>query len=193
MTLFLLSHARRIRVAAFAGLALLASAHALGQKNYWSLTEADLRLLPPFCRTGFSFLSASDAANMNHLCPGLNALNDAQRSFGDSTRKGWALSQAIDHLSYTLRHPNPSHPLRPMVLVKRGNAYELQGNISKAITDYSTAVRVNPKFLQGYVSLSNAYVKLGDKKSALNALDEGLKANPDSKPLQSRRQQLAGS
>lgn len=194
MTIRHSSRARRTRLSVFAGVAMLVSVQGFAQKNYWTLTEADLRILPPFCRTGFQgYLSGTDGSNMNHLCPGLNALNDAQRSLGNSTQRGYALSEAIDHLSYTLRHPNPTHPLRPMVLVKRGNAYEMQGNMGKAIADYSQSVRVNPRYLYGYAALSDAYLKLGDKKSALSAIEDGLKVSPASKPLLARKQKISGT
>ena len=80
-----------------------------------------------------------------------------------------------------------------MVLIKRGNALELQGNTSKAIADYNAAVAAQPKNLLGYLSLCNAYLKIGDKKTAMEAADKGLKIRPDAKQLMACKQKAGGS
>ncbi len=171
------------------GMALAASNICLAQKNYFVIPENDLRLLPPFCRTGFAGygVDPADAAYLNHLCPGLYALNDAQRSLGNNAQRSYALQEAVDHFNYTLGHTSPAFTLRPMVLIKRGNAFEMQGNRGKAIADYQAAVSANPKNLLGYLSLFNAYLKVNDKKAARDAAERGLKVNPNAKPLQTCR------
>ena len=183
-------------VAALAGaLAVVGSSFCFAQKNYFVIPETELRLLPPFCRTGVDGygLNQADAAYMNHLCPGLYALNDGQRSLGNDAQRKYALQEAVDHLNYTLNHTSPAFALRSMVLIKRGNAFELQGNRAKAIADYNAAVASQPKNLLGYLSLCNAYLKIGDKKSARDAADTGLKIKPDAKPLMACKQKAEGS
>jgi len=154
-------------------------------KNYFEIPQSDLKLLPPFCRTGFGTygLSHTDMVPLNHLCPGLYALLDAQRRLGTSTERSYAISQAVSHLSHTLNSATPAFPFRATVLIKRGNAYEMQGERGKAIADYNAAVAVQPKNLLGYLSLCNAYIKINDKKSAADAAGKGLTINPKANPL----------
>jgi tetratricopeptide (TPR) repeat protein len=171
---------------------MLICTQSIAQKNYFVIPETELRLLPPFCRTGFASYGLSPTDATNHLCPGLYALNDAQRSLGNDAQRNFALQEAVDHLNYTLGHTSPTFPLRSMVLIKRGNAFELQGNRGKAVADYEAAVTTSPKNLLGYLSLCNAYAKLNDKKSALNAAERGLKINPNAKPLQACRNKITG-
>jgi len=176
------------------GMALAASNICLAQKNYFVIPESELRLLPSFCRTGFAGygVAPSDAAYLNHLCPGLYALNEAQRDLGNNPQRSYALQEAVDHFNYTLGHTSPSFTLRSMVLIKRGNAFELQGNRGKAVADYQAAVTASPKNLLGYLSLCNAYLKLNDRKAARDAAERGLKVNPNAKPLQTCLSKAAG-
>ena len=187
--------ASKVVAAIVLALAVLGSNFCLAQKNYFTIPETELRLLPPFCRTGFAGYgsSSADGNYLNHLCPGLYALNDAQRNLGNDAQRNYALKEAVDHLNYTLNHTSPTFPLRSMVLIKRGNAFELQGNKVKAIADYNAAVAAQPKNLLGYLSLCNAYLKIGDKKSARDAADKGLKIRPDAKPLMACKQKAGGS
>lgn len=186
---------RKAASALTVALGLLISFQCVAQKNYWTITAADQRILPPFCRTGFNGygIDPAEVLYLNHLCPGLNALNDAQRSLGNSTQRSYALQEAIDHFTYTLNHTSERLSLRPTVLIKRGNAYEMQGNVSKAITDYRASIQVNPKNLYGYAALCDAYIKIGDKKSALSAIEDGLKVSPQAKSLLARKQKLTGA
>jgi len=185
--------AAKVVAALATALAMLGSNFCLAQKNYFTIPETELRLLPPFCRTGFAGYGVGPNDWLNHLCPGLYALNDAQRSLGNDTPRKYALQEAVGHLSYTLDHTSPTLPLRSMVLIKRGNALELQGNTSKAIADYNAAVAAQPKNLLGYLSLCNAYLKIGDKKTAMEAADKGLKIRPDAKQLMACKQKAGGS
>jgi len=194
-----MSPSRQKNVAGFAvaivlGMCLVASTTCLAQKNYFVIPENDLRLLPPFCRTGFAGygVDPADAAYLNHLCPGLYALNDAQRSLGNSAQRSYALQEAVDHFNYTLGHTSPTFNLRSMVLIKRGNAFEMQGSRGKAIADYQAAVTANPKNLLGYLALCNAHLKLNDRKAARDAAERGLKVNPNAKPLQTCLSKAAG-
>lgn len=180
-----------------AGALGLAATQALAQKNFWDITEADLRVLPPFCRTGAAGLVSygvdrAEAGVMNHLCPGLNALNYAHRSLGNNPQRSLALQEAIDHFNYTLRAISERNPLRSTILIKRGNALEMQGSASKAITDYHAAIKANQKNLNGYAALSDAYLKIGDRTSALSTIEDGLKVSPQAKPLLARKQKLSG-
>ncbi len=185
----------RLYGAVVAAFVVLFSSQCLAQKNYFVIPDAELRLLPPFCRTGFSSygIQQSEAIYLNHLCPGLYALNDAQRTFGNDGARQFALHEAVDHLNYTLNATSKTLALRPIILVKRGTALEMQGERAKAIADYQAAIALAPKNLYGYVSLCNAYVKIGDKKSALDVADKGLKISPTSKALLNCRAKVNGA
>jgi len=183
-----------VAAAIFLATTLAYGSACFAQKNYFVIPESELRLLPPFCRTGFAGygVNSAEIIYLNHLCPGLYALNDAQRSLGNSTAKRYALQEAVDHFTYTLGHTSQTFSLRSTVLIKRGNAFEMQGNTGKAVADYQAAVTASPKNLFGYLSLCNAYLKINDRKSARDSAERGLKINPNAKPLQACLSKAAG-
>ena len=166
---------------------ILVSSSAFGVKNYWEISASEMKMLPKFCKEGFRRLGPNDW--MNHLCPALNALNHAKLSVGDHTSKKYALEKAIDNFSYTLGH-SESPIYRPFVYLKRGEAYELAGNVSAAMEDYWQAIKLKPKSLPIHLALIDAYIKLGDLDNARKLVTRGLEIKPKSKSLLRRKKKL---
>lgn len=153
-------------------------------------TEAELRSLPPFCKDGFSKYNFKNKNWMNHLCPGLNELNRAKNININDKDKNIALHKAERGLSYTLFHVK-EFPFRSTVYVKRGNVYEMQGNIQKAIADYRNAIKIQPHNVYAYSALADLLNKVGKKKEALSIIEKGLKAKPNSKLLRTKKNKIA--
>jgi len=166
---------------------ILVSSSAFGVKNYWEISASEMKMLPKFCKEGFRNLGPNDW--MNHLCPALNALNHAKLSVGNNTSKKYALERAIDNFSYTLGH-SESPIYRPFVYLKRGEAYELAGDVSAAIADYWQALKLKPKSIAIHVALIDLYIKLGDVSQAKDLVNKGLKIKPNSKPLLRRKKKV---
>ena len=164
---------------------------AFAVKNYFEISESEMRSLPKFCwsgdRSGFKGLKDGDW--MNHLCPGLNALNHAKLIIGNEKKKKGALNSAIGNFSYTLKHTG-NNIYRPFVYLKRGEAYELAGNISAALADYSQALKLKPKSVSIHLALIDFYIKLGDVDKARDLVNNGLKIKPNSKSLLRRKKTI---
>ncbi len=62
---------------------------------------------------------------------------------------------------------NESHSLYE-IYFKIGSAYEKMGDNKKAISSYKKSISLNPDWSESHVSLCTLYLKLGDKKSAMN-------------------------
>lgn len=157
--------------------------------NYWEIPKEEKALLPPFCTHGYGRYNFKNKGFMNHLCPGLYALNAAQRIFEKNTAKKDALQEAEGHFSYTLGHVQ-NFPFRSTVFIKRGTVYEMQGKMPKAVADYQEAIRIKSKNVHAYRALANAYLKMGNKKEAIKVIDAGLKIKPKSKTLLNQQKKL---
>jgi tetratricopeptide (TPR) repeat protein len=168
---------------------VLSSTNALAVKNYFEISASEARMLPKFCKTGFTNLTQKERIWMNHLCPGLNALNHAKLIYDDNSIKKYALQSAFRHFEYTLGHAtNTSY--NAFIFLKRGEAYELSGDVVKALSDYQKALVLKPKNIAIHIALIDIYIKLGDLDNARELVSRGLKIKPKSKSLLRRKKKL---
>jgi len=157
--------------------------------SYWEIPPGEKAMLPPFCTHGYAKYKIKGSVYMNHLCPGLYALNHAQRIFENNKTKQYALQAAEDHLSYTISHVR-DFPFRSTVFVKLGTVYEMQGNMSKAIEHYYEAIKIQSGNVYAYRALADAYWKMGNKVQANKIIDEGIKIKPKSRLLLSIKKRI---
>lgn len=143
-----------------------------------------------------------EAAMCNALLKGLeppphycDCLRFTQRAVSTSNEadKRDSLKQAIDGCDYALGHSDPNSYMRPMVLVSKGRALEIAQRPAEAIQEYEAAIRLNSSYYKAYIGLSDAYLAIGDRKSALQAVESGLQIAPQSTGLQKRLSKLKGS
>jgi tetratricopeptide (TPR) repeat protein len=66
-----------------------------------------------------------------------------------------------------------------LLLNNRGAAYYSEGDIGRAISDYSKALRLNPNFAEVYYNLGNIYENRGDFVSAISDFNKALRLNPN--------------
>jgi len=177
----------RNRRAILACVLLFVSGSAFAVKNYFEISESEMKILPKFCKTGFKGVPKKEKVWMNHLCPGLNALNHATLSEG--RLKKFALERAIAHFNYTLEHKG-SPVFHSFTYLKRGKAYELSGNAVKALFDYEHALQLKPKNISVHIALIDVYIKLGDLDNARELVNHGLKIKPNSKSLLRRKEKI---
>ena len=62
----------------------------------------------------------------------------------------------------------------------RGNAWSAKGDLDRAITDYSEAIRVDPKYARAYYNLGYAWQAEGDLDRAIANYSEAIKLDPKS-------------
>lgn len=168
---------------------ILFSEDTFAVKNYFEISPSEMRMLPKFCKTGYANLTHQERMWMNHLCPGLNALNHAKLIYDNNSTRRYAISQALTHFDYTLGHAKNT-VYNSYVFLKRGEAYELSGDLVKALSDYQKALSLKPKNIAVHNALIDAYIKLGDLDSARDFLNRGLNIKPKSKSLLRRKKKL---
>jgi len=165
------------------------SENSFAVKNYFEISSSEMQMLPKFCKTGLTNLTQKERIWMNHLCPGLNALNHAKLTYDNNITKKYAIQRAISHFEYTLSHAiNTSYNW--YVFLKRGETYELSGDRVKALSDYQKAISLKPKSIAIHIALIDIYIKLGDLDNARKLVSRGLEIKPKSKPLLRRKKKL---
>ena len=60
-----------------------------------------------------------------------------------------------------------------------GVRYLSEGNYEEAIIAFTTAIEIDPKRVETYESLANAYLAIGDEDAALTILEEGYETTQD--------------
>src|SRR5207302_8344603 len=77
------------------------------------------------------------------------------------------------------------NPQNPAAYRNRGLVYYDQKDYDKAIADYSTAIRLDPKFADAYYDRGVVYIAQQDRTSATNDFQKVLALQPDypSKPF----------
>ena len=76
-----------------------------------------------------------------------------------------------------------------------GNVYRDWDKTDQAITEYQTAIALDPTLKYAYVNLAGIYQKQGDIQKALDVLKSGLKyvQGDDAKPLETFQDQLTST
>ena len=179
---------RKWKVLLFCGLVMVSSS-AFSVKNYFEISASEMKMLPKFCKTGFSRYKLEGQNWMNHLCPGLNALNHASLIYENNATKKFAIIEALSHFSYTLEHTQSTF-FHSFVYLKRGEAYELKRDMPKAVLDYQKALQLKPNNIGVHVALIDVYLKLGDQSKARELIEHGLKIKPSSKSLLRRKKKI---
>jgi len=125
-----------------------------------------------------------DLLHMHHYCTALKSLREAFSSCGTSKLcKEGKIKSAIGDFNYILSKSKKDFILRPFLFEKAGDYHLLLGNNMNAIQMYQSAIKENPKYVPGYISLYHLFKALNDHENAGKAIDYGLRFSPDSKDL----------
>lgn len=128
----------------------------------------------------------------NHECDCIRFLNRAYATINDKAAHKYNLGEAIGGCQYNLTH-SPGHAWNAIAHLQIGLARQLQGQQGQAITSFNQALQLNPKLAQAYSEMANVYLKLNNKKQALDVVTEGLRWLPDSRTLQRKYKRLGGT
>ena len=183
---------------------LLFQAPAFALQSF-GVTKDELALMPPYCTAmygasvGLPEIKSTipeGCPSIHHYCDGLKSMIRADKFNKES---GYWLTQGIQSFNSVVQGGWWKNcPLQAEAYVNLGNAYLRQGtrqNIPspKAAESFMKALEVQPDYLPAYYALSDYYVRLGDKKKALNTAEEGLRYAPDSAGLLRRFKALGGT
>lgn len=176
-------------------LILLASTGALAGESYGP-TPAETAMLPPYCGGpgGGDWKTILGEARTwnNHTCYGINSLNRYYRSRSAGERK-YHLQTALQDFNYSVSHLPETFPLMPEILYYRGVTLKLQGSVPLAMADWQKSISLDKHYVRSIQELADLYAKnLGKPEQALEVVTEGLRHNPDVKPLQKRYTRYGG-
>ena len=142
-------------------------------------TEAELQLLPSYCRpkaaanTGNSAtvkrwfrVFGPDYKHMHHYCRGLVSISRGDTTFSGSESEGAQRKHhyqtAISEFTATAdQYATKTFKLLPELFVKRGDAYSRLHDDASAEVDYLTAYNRYPKYPVAYMKLVDLYLKQG--------------------------------
>lgn len=160
----------------------------------FAATKEELALMPAYCSVPNKSLGEA-CYPLNHYCDALKAMIRVDQNQAES--RYW-LGIAVATFERELSGHWEKCPLKPEAHVNLGRALLRQDGITgvssgKAVANFTQAIAIQPDYIPGYYALSDYYVQLGDKKKALNAVEEGLKYLPNSKALLRRFKELGGT
>ncbi|MDP2025298.1 hypothetical protein [Sulfuriferula sp.] len=189
--------------AALFGLFLTVSAHAEEVLPWTPITQAEFKMLPPYCAVRLKNDRSTPEWKLweARLGPGFNdvhhycgALVHLQRYYGATSQKikSLFLQEAIHNLDYVIHANVAGFPLLPDVYADKGRTLLLQKKDGEAVQAFLQAIKLNPATVSAYVALSDLSSKEGNKQKALQYAEEGLKNEPDNRALQRRYKVLSG-
>lgn len=184
---------------------VVALCSVMGVNAAWSgvMSDADLQRLPPYCHARLKTPWGSPEAKVwaeqigsnyldfYHYCGGLNLMNHYWSARTPKERTA-ILQQALAEFEYMVSHERPDFAMRAELYANRGEILKLMGKPGEAIRSLEIALRANPKYVRAYSLLADVYEGSKARAKALAVVTEGLRHNPDSKPLRRRYLELGG-
>ncbi len=164
-------------------------------------TDAEYAALPPYCTVRSREQNTANYASWNnklgpknfihihHYCSALNHINNSYKQTKPILRMR-ELNNAIGGLDYMFDHAEPSFILMPEIHLKKGDVFRLLKKYGDAITEYHQSIQIKADYIPPYRKIADIYIELGDKKSAIDILQKGLKQKPNSKSLKRRLKSL---
>ncbi|MCF6246271.1 MAG: hypothetical protein L3J69_02810 [Desulfobacula sp.] len=122
----------------------------------------------------------TDMIHMHHYCRGMTKYNNAFECSTEQCRKQ-KIESAIREMEYLLK--NTKKKLWPVFLHNQGQWFLQLNEPMKAMNVFMKAVKTNPRYVKGYISLYSLFLSLNDETRARNILKLGLKYSPSSKAL----------
>jgi tetratricopeptide (TPR) repeat protein len=190
-------------------IALLLNAPAFAVQDF-TVTREELAVMPLYCTAHYGNLvglSGAITSPLQHTipqgCPASHHYCDGLKSrirFDKHNKEsGYWLAQGIQSFESVVQGDHwKSCPLQAEAYVNLGRAYLSQSKqqntpLFKAEASFMKALEVQPDYLAAYYALGDYYVRLGDKKKALNLVEEGLRYAPNSVGLLRRFKELGGT
>ena len=130
--------------------------------------------------------------HMHHFCDCIRFTNRAYSSLGNWNDMRYNLQVAVGGCDYVFQHAKPGFYMLPEVHLQKGKALRLYRQEGKALTEFLAAIRGNPKLPAAYMELADLQVRSKKPQEALKTVTDGLRHNPDSKPLKRRYTELGG-
>jgi tetratricopeptide (TPR) repeat protein len=164
-------------------------------------TDQEIKVLPAYCMARLKHLPGQyeywsqalgpDFLHTHHYCDALAFINRYYSAPSAQTKTTY-LQGALGGLNYMISHASQSYSLMPEVYLNRGIVMTLLHKEGEAVRDFLKAIELNPKFIRGYIQVSDLYTKLKRPDEALKVVTEGLRHNPGNAALQQLYQKSGG-
>jgi tetratricopeptide (TPR) repeat protein len=170
-----------------------------------TVTEAELKTLPPYCkdtewfperygkkreywisRMGPSFY------HMHHYCWALFKVNRSLKSGVSKQSKTSLWQDALNDYNYILHKATPDFVLLPEIYTKLGILQLLRREPTQALEAFSKAQEIKPDYWPSYSHWVEFLIKSGKRNEALEFAAKGLKHSPNAKVLQEQYRLLGG-
>lgn len=131
----------------------------------------------------------------HHFC---DCVRFTHRANGVKSQKSkeqfnWYVTQGSEGCDKVLENTSPDFVLLPEVHLQKGLLYSLQKQDAKAAAAFTKAIDGNPRLPKAYAELAGYYVRMKNKKTALETVTRGLQNNPESKVLKRLYKELGGT
>ncbi len=105
----------------------------------------------------------------------------------------------IDQAKMEMKENNPTkalailkkaleaNPNNPELLILRGNAHTIQGDLAKAVTDYQLVIRLDPQNAEAHFMAGNIYYIQGSKENSSEKTTRGCEYFRKAKELGDKR------
>ena len=160
----------------------------------------DFAMLPPYCKVKLKSGSNTSQykswqarlrgfGHVHHYCAALHTVKLADRELDRNKRK-WLLQSTISDFEYMQQHA-PNTQLMPEILTQKGKVLLRLERSGEAIIALQKAVELKQDYVPAYIAIADYYISLGDRKSAREIVNQGLKFSPNSKGLKRRLDKLS--
>jgi tetratricopeptide (TPR) repeat protein len=123
--------------------------------------------------------------HLHHYCRGLFLATRGVYFETDKTARDFAFSTSILEFDYVLERVEPTFPLLPEILTKKGESLaRLRRN--DAIAPLHRAINLKPDYWPAYAALSDYFKDIGNLGEARQWLQKGLSAAPKAQALERR-------
>ena len=138
-------------------------------------------------------LMGADFWHMHHYCRGLRDLVRLKGSVLTPTERTYLLGRAINEFDYVLKICQPTMPLLPEVLLRRGESQTQMGDLVGAIDSFHGALKLKPDYWPASDRLLGVLIGLKQYDRARALADEALAASPGEPSLLARRQAIGAA
>ena len=123
--------------------------------------------------------------HLHHYCTAIATARQS-RLAQNSVKKKALATTAINNFEYVLARWPKTFRLYPEALTRMGQTFATTGRSKDAGRYYLQAIQLQPRYVPAYAAYSDWRSSLGDKNSAKEILQQGLRNVPNSRPLLDR-------
>jgi tetratricopeptide (TPR) repeat protein len=127
--------------------------------------------------------------NLHHYCAGLFLMTRALYFEKTKAGRDAALKRSLGEYDYTILRVEPTFPLLPEILTKKGETLVMLG-LPEAMEPLHQAISLRGDYWPAYAALSDYFANLGNAEQARQWLQKGLEAAPNATALARRLAEL---